>query len=83
MVGTSSDGPDGPSSVPVIVAHPDGLRLHTPATRVGEVGHWTEGPVHVRGVRMLFWWCALAVALSVVYMVTYTLLRTSGDGRPW
>jgi len=32
---------------------------------------------------MVLWWCALAVLLAVVYMVTYTLLRTSGDGRPW
>ena len=32
---------------------------------------------------MVFWWCGLALVLSVVYMVTYTLLRTSGDGRPW
>jgi hypothetical protein len=32
---------------------------------------------------MLFWWCALAVVLALVYMVTYTLLRTSADGRPW
>jgi hypothetical protein len=32
---------------------------------------------------MLFWWCALGVVLSIVYMIAYTLLRTSGDGRPW
>ncbi|MGA2836588.1 MAG: hypothetical protein ABSF84_08325 [Acidimicrobiales bacterium] len=32
---------------------------------------------------MLFWLCAFGVVLAVVYMVTYTLLRTSGDGRPW
>jgi hypothetical protein len=32
---------------------------------------------------MLFWWCALAVVLAAVYLVTYTLIRTSGDGRPW
>jgi hypothetical protein len=32
---------------------------------------------------MLFWWCAAGVLLAVVYMATYTLLRTSGDGRPW
>ncbi len=32
---------------------------------------------------MVFWWCALGVVLAVVYLVTYTLLRTSGDGRPW
>jgi hypothetical protein len=32
---------------------------------------------------MVFWWCALGVVLAVVYMVAYTLLRTSGDGRPW
>jgi len=32
---------------------------------------------------MLFWWGALTVALAVVYLVTYTLIRTSGDGRPW
>jgi len=32
---------------------------------------------------LLFWWCAFAVLLAIVYMVTYTLLRTSGDGRPW
>jgi len=32
---------------------------------------------------MVVWWCVLAVLLAVVYMVTYTLLRTSGDGRPW
>jgi hypothetical protein len=32
---------------------------------------------------MLYWWGALTVALAVVYLVTYTLIRTSGDGRPW
>ncbi len=32
---------------------------------------------------MVIWWCALGVVLAVVYMVTYTLLRTSGDGRRW
>jgi len=32
---------------------------------------------------MLLWWCLLGVVLAAVYMVTYTLLRTSGDGRPW
>lgn len=32
---------------------------------------------------MLVWWCLLGVLLAVVYMVTYTLLRTSGDGRRW
>ena len=32
---------------------------------------------------MLFWWCALAVVLATVYLVTYTLIRTSGDDRPW
>ena len=32
---------------------------------------------------MVFWWCALALVLAAFYMVTYTLLRTSGDGRPW
>jgi hypothetical protein len=32
---------------------------------------------------MVVWWCGLAAVLAVVYMVTYTLLRTSGDGRPW
>ena len=32
---------------------------------------------------MLFWWCALGVVLAVVYMVSYTLLRTSADRRPW
>lgn len=32
---------------------------------------------------MVFWWCVFALVLAVVYMVTYTLLRTSGDGRPW
>jgi hypothetical protein len=32
---------------------------------------------------MLFLWSALTVALAVVYLVTYTLIRTSGDGRPW
>ena len=39
--------------------------------------------VHSGESVMLFWWCALAVALAAVYMVTYTLLRTSGDRRPW
>lgn len=34
-------------------------------------------------VGMLLWWCLLGVVLAAVYMVTYTLLRTSGDGRPW
>jgi hypothetical protein len=43
-------------------------RLDDPAGRFGVV---------------LFWWCALGVVLAVVYMVTYTLLRTSGDGRRW
>jgi len=32
---------------------------------------------------MVFWWCALGVLLAVGYMVTYTLLRTSADDRPW
>lgn len=32
---------------------------------------------------MVIWWCVLGVVLAVVYMVTYTLLRTSGDGRRW
>lgn len=32
---------------------------------------------------MLILWCGLAVLLAVVYMVIYTLLRTSADGRPW
>ena len=32
---------------------------------------------------MLFWWCVLGVVLAVVYMVAYTLLRTSADRRPW
>jgi len=32
---------------------------------------------------MVIWWCALAVLLAIIYMVTYTLLRTSGDGRTW
>ena|GEM_PF-988463 len=32
---------------------------------------------------MLLWWCAGGVLLAVAYMVTYTLLRTSGDNRPW
>ena len=32
---------------------------------------------------MVFWWCALGILLAVVYMVSYTLLRTSGDDRPW
>ena len=32
---------------------------------------------------MVFWWCALGVLLAVVYIVTYTLLRTSADDRPW
>ncbi len=40
------------------------------------VGRWTE-------VWMLFWWCALGLVLAVVYMVGYTLLRTSADRRPW
>ena len=31
---------------------------------------------------MLFWWCAVGGVLAVIYMVTYILLRTSGDGRP-
>jgi hypothetical protein len=35
------------------------------------------------GELMLFWWCAVGVLLAVVYMVAYTLLRTSGDGRLW
>ena len=82
MVGTSSDGPDGPSSVPVIVAHPEGLRLHGPAPG-HRGGTMVARSVHCGGSMMLFWWCALAVVLAAVYMVTYTLLRTSGDGRPW
>lgn len=34
---------------------------------------------------MLMWvlWAPLGIVLAVVYMVTYVLLRTSGDGRPW
>jgi hypothetical protein len=32
---------------------------------------------------MVFWWGALTVVLAAVYLVTYTLIRTSGDGRPW
>jgi len=32
---------------------------------------------------MIFWWCGLGLVLAVVYMVTYTLLRTSGDSRRW
>jgi len=32
---------------------------------------------------MLLRWCTLAVVMAVVYMVAYTLLRTSGDDRPW
>ncbi|MDA8295579.1 MAG: hypothetical protein M0004_03140 [Actinomycetota bacterium] len=28
-------------------------------------------------------WVGLMVAAMVIYMVAYTLLRTSGDGRPW
>jgi len=32
---------------------------------------------------MVFWWCVAGVVLAVVYMVTYVLLRTSGDGRRW
>jgi hypothetical protein len=32
---------------------------------------------------MVYWWGALTVALAIVYLVTYTLIRTSGDGRRW
>ncbi len=32
---------------------------------------------------MIFWWCALGLALAVAYMVIYTLLRTSADNRRW
>ncbi len=32
---------------------------------------------------MIFWWCALGLILAAVYMVTYTLLRTSADNRRW
>ena len=32
---------------------------------------------------MLYLWGGVTVALGVVYLVTYTLIRTSGDGRPW
>jgi len=32
---------------------------------------------------MVVWWCGVGLVLAVVYMVTYTLLRTSGDGRRW
>jgi len=32
---------------------------------------------------MVFWWCVAGVVLAVVYMVTYVVLRTSGDGRRW
>lgn len=28
-------------------------------------------------------WVGLMAAAMVIYMVAYTLLRTSGDGRPW
>ena len=51
--------------------------------QVGEVGHWGGRSDPDEESLMLFWWCALAVVLAAVYMVTYTLLRTSGDGRPW
>jgi hypothetical protein len=33
--------------------------------------------------QLLVLWSGLAVLLAIVYMVTYVLLRTSGDGRPW
>jgi len=53
-----------------------------------------ESPWHEAGVAgrtgrrggtdpMVIWWSALGVLLAVVYMVAYTLLRTSGDGRRW
>lgn len=28
-------------------------------------------------------WAPVGIVAIVVYIVTYTLLRTSGDGRPW
>jgi hypothetical protein len=28
-------------------------------------------------------WAPIGIALAIVYMIAYTLLRTSGDGRPW
>jgi hypothetical protein len=32
----------------------------------------------------MWWlWAPLAVVLALVYLVSYVLLRTSGDGRPW
>jgi len=32
---------------------------------------------------VVFWWCVAGLVLAVVYMITYVLLRTSGDGRRW
>jgi hypothetical protein len=34
---------------------------------------------------MLMWllWAPLGIALGIIYMVAYVLLRTSGDGRAW
>jgi len=32
---------------------------------------------------MVFWWSSLGVVLAAVYLVSYTLLRTSADRRPW
>jgi len=32
---------------------------------------------------MVIAWLAVGAVLSVLYMVVYVLLRTSGDGRPW
>lgn len=33
----------------------------------------------------LMWalWAPIGCALAIIYIVGYTLLRTSGDGRPW
>ena len=51
-------------------------------------GPWEDGrrgpPGRQEGSgTMVVWWCGVGLVLAVVYMVTYTLLRTSGDGRSW
>ena len=62
-----------------MLAHPD-PPCSPPAP--AQVGGWGTDDELCRRV-MVFWWCALGVLLAVVYMVTYTLLRTSADDRPW
>jgi hypothetical protein len=40
-------------------------------------------PAEEARIRLLVLWSGLCVLLIIAYMVTYVLLRTSGDGRSW